>query len=445
MDPLIELEEQDSCPALLTSNEANELQQLGMELAIEGRDTHEISEDEGWGVDSDQGDARVYHAYQVKPFSHVGHFRLTSDDQRTVYIKPKVNIRNVFALLGVAYRFYLDRSPFRPDLVQYDVEKDKVLEPLVARFSNTVAEILQGGLLQRHVEREENLHVFRGRLVFARHISNNLIRQDRLYCRFAQAEVDIPENQVVLWTLILLQRQAGWSRRLRRILQSHILHFGGVSIRQFLPRQCPAFNYDRLSARYQEAHAWCRLFIDLMSLSDRPGETVFSGYLLDMNELFENFVRAMFEKATKKVTLTTAEKNYHYFDVHKRTRICPDLTLRGVGKKVIAVDAKYKRSRDPSTDKHPDLYQIVAYCTALGLTDQISDFPEGILVYPKSEWAPQLEDRLHVITGRRDRSDLTIQFVWLDLESETLIEDTELRFVEILQRISPQTESASAA
>ena len=168
-------------------------------------------------------------------------------------------------------------------------------------FNRLVKLLLQDGLLTNYIEQEGNLKALKGRIAFAKHLSHNFVRQDRLYCRFFRSEVDIPENQLIAWTLVLLTRLGEWPQDVRQTLQSHFLHFGGVSIRAFLPKQYPTFHYDRLSSRYAEVHSWCRLFIDLLSISDQTGKTRFNGYLLGMNELFERFVRSMFARAREAV------------------------------------------------------------------------------------------------------------------------------------------------
>jgi 5-methylcytosine-specific restriction endonuclease McrBC regulatory subunit McrC len=432
MDELIKLKEQeDSGPLLLSVSEEKELR-----------------DDRGFGVVCIEPQAAeaahvvpmgesVYRPFLVNSTCHVGHFRLKSDSQRVGYIEPKVGIRNVFALLGIAYKFYAKNSPFFRPEVKYAVDTDRVIEPLVRQFNEDVKRLLQEGLLRRHIELDENLRVLRGQLIFSQQISQNLIHKDRLFCRFAQLEVDVPENQVLLWTLLLLLRSADWSADVKQALQSHILHFGGVSVRQFLPQQFPDFYYDRLSFRYEGIHAWCKLFIDLMSLSDRPGERYFSGYLLDMNALFERFVAAMFERAARTVPAVQVEYHRdHYLDIDRKVSIIPDLILRGPDDANVVVDTKYKRTKEQGRAQHPDLYQIIAYCTALGLVGPERNQAQGILVYPRSEWTDELEGELPIITRKGPSSELTVKVIWLDLDAENLVKETHDRFLKVLEDLS---------
>lgn len=173
------------------------------------------------------------------------------------------------------------------------------------------------------------------------------------------------------------------------------------------------------------------MFVDLLSLADKPGQRSFRGYLLNMNELFERFVRAMFEKTTKNFTGLTTLKERHALDIERRVHIQPDVILRARSAQV-AIDAKYKVTKIEA--KHPDLYQLVTYCMALGLVGQGISVPEGILVYPASERqnAQELDKELNIITAKGPTSQLRISAIWLDLNSADLLNETEDRLLGIV-------------
>jgi 5-methylcytosine-specific restriction endonuclease McrBC regulatory subunit McrC len=177
------------------------------------------------------------------------------------------------------------------------------------------------------------------------------------------------------------------------------------------------------------------LFIDLLALSDSPGEITFYGYLLDMSELFERFVIAMFRKAGEIVPLVAVKDHQSYaLDLGNKIGINPDLTLEGPNRSMVAVDAKYKRTIGDGKAKHPDLYQIIAYCTALGLVSQQETPVQGILVYPVSESSYELADTLRVITTKKPSSELSIRTVWLDLHAEDVVGDIWQVFTNFVAR-----------
>jgi 5-methylcytosine-specific restriction endonuclease McrBC regulatory subunit McrC len=425
---LIELDEQSEKSVYLTKVEVHELRKLKLDVIPD--------DDYGYPEETNEHKTNDAKQYRVNPKSLVGHFRLSSDSSRIVTIKPKVGIRNVFALLGASYNRYRKDSPFKELPVGYDVDVAEAIEPLVEMFNEEVRKILQDGLLKRYVEIEENRSNVKGRIIFSEQIRRNLIHPERIFCRFSQSEVDIPENQVILFTLLLLRRNGELSASICRELTAHILHFGDVSICQFLPKQMPLFTYDRLSQRYKDVHSWCRLFIDMMSLSDKPGNRIFNGFLLDMNVLFERFVISMFEKASRNVfgVSINAHHKRHLTISAKPLMIEPDLLLIKDDVE-IPVDAKYKITKGPDKAKHPDLYQIIAYCSALGLIGKKDFSPHGILVYPQSELTSEddLTANLNIITKKDKQSELRIDVHGLKLASEKVVKETEEQFSNILQ------------
>jgi hypothetical protein len=79
------------------------------------------------------------------------------------------------------------------------------------------------------------------------------------------------------------------------------------------------------------------------------------------------------------------------------------------------------------------LYQIITYCTALELVGLERNQAQGILVYPKSEWTDELEGELRIITCKGPLSELTIQVIWLNLDSENVVEETHDVFLKVLE------------
>ena len=116
----------------------------------------------------------------------------------------------------------------------------------------------------------------------------------------------------------------------------------------------------------------------------RRGEVRASGFLMNMNDVFQEFVTvALWEE------LGVAEKTFglgkgYRLDQQNQVRLEPDLVWREGGRCVFVGDAKYKRLRGNDIP-NADLYQLLAYTTALGL-------PRGLLVYAKDDDDPDVRD-----------------------------------------------------
>ena len=100
-----------------------------------------------------------------------------------------------------------------------------------------------------------------------------------------------------------------------------------------------------------------------------------------MNRLFEEFViKALRAKLGLSAAALTAEKKI-FLDKDKSVTMYPDISWWDDGGACVFVgDAKYKKIDDGSAP-NADLYQMLAYATAL-------DLPGGLLIYAQGVAAP---------------------------------------------------------
>ena len=129
--------------------------------------------------------------------------------------------------LGKIFGVDLDAPPI-PDSTMRNV-----LTPLIVfNFIGAVRRLVRRGLKRDTVTREENLHKVRGRIPFGQNYRRNVVtgRADRVYCRYAELSVDIPENRLIKRALVFSECIC---RRMcaQRLINSEILN---THIRQCL-------------------------------------------------------------------------------------------------------------------------------------------------------------------------------------------------------------------
>jgi 5-methylcytosine-specific restriction enzyme subunit McrC len=98
--------------------------------------------------------------------------------------------------------------------------------------------------------------------------------------------------------------------------------------------------------------------------------------LVDMNKVFEQFVAHRLRRALRGVLDVQGQHQTH-LDVGNDVPIRPDLVFRGGRVPFYVGDTKYKVVTDGFA-LGSDYYQLLSYCSALGLT-------EGVLVYGQHE------------------------------------------------------------
>jgi 5-methylcytosine-specific restriction enzyme subunit McrC len=97
------------------------------------------------------------------------------------------------------------------------------------------------------------------------------------------------------------------------------------------------------------------------------GAVAVNGFLLDMPKLFEDFVTVALREAIESAYGgRIVAQSQHHLDIAGRILLKPDIVWQIGGVAVAVIDAKYKAEK-PSGYPNADLYQLLAYCTVLGL------------------------------------------------------------------------------
>ncbi len=116
---------------------------------------------------------------------------------------------------------------------------------------------------------------------------------------------------------------------------------------------------------------------------DRGGVRA-NGFLMDMNEVFQGFVtralRELLGVSDRTLRSDTNLPGTLWLDKGRRVRLRPDLSWWDGSTCTFVGDAKYKRVQDERVP-NADLYQMLAYATAL-------DLPGGLLAYAEGEEQP---------------------------------------------------------
>ncbi|MFE0511210.1 McrC family protein [Streptomyces sp. NPDC058964] len=328
-----------------------------------------------------------------------------TDEPFTVRVTPKTPIARLFFLLG----YSLDpRSGWRDGEVEVAEHRD-LLPALAHAVERQVDRALRQGLLQGYRATEESALVVHGRIREAEQIRRRFGAALPVEVAYDEFTSDIAENRILRAAVERLLRLPGVPRDVRRRLlhqRARLIDVTAVVRGQPLPCWRPT----RLNARYHHALHLARAVLEDASAEHAPGGLRIDGFLFDMNKLFEDFVTVALREAFRGSVHTCRFQDPHHLDEASAIRMKPDFVLYGPDRRPCAVvDAKYKAEKQGG---YPDgdLYQMLAYCTALGLG-------EGHLVYAKGN-APHAAHRVR-------HAGIVIHQHALDLDQEPsgLLED----------------------
>ncbi|MGH3393237.1 MAG: McrC family protein [Streptosporangiaceae bacterium] len=308
----------------------------------------------------------------VGPAGQVGAARIGSVEVR---IRPKVPIRRLLFLAG-----YSRHGPaWLADPVQVPEAADLV--PVIAQvFWRQADQAVRQGLLPGYVVVEESALVLRGRLREAEQLHRHHGLPLPLEIRHDEFTVDIPENQILRTALERMLAVPGVNDEARRMLRRLLRGFADVtSLRRGDP--VPGWQPTRLNARYHSALRVAELILGATSVEHGSGGVAVNGFLLDMPALFEDFVTVTLREALSGEYGGRVDAQGGYkLDEAGRVTLRPDIVWKVGGTPMAVIDAKYKAEK-PAGYPNADLYQLLAYCTVLGLRT-------GHLVYAQGNEQP---------------------------------------------------------
>lgn len=302
----------------------------------------------------------------------------------TLHIAPKVPLANLLGMLAYAWRLPL-RWLATP-LTQ--ATEAGFADRLAQRLADGVLRRCRQGLQRRYETTTAPRSALRGRLELDRQLANP---QRQLWCTYHYQTSDIADNQILAWTLWRLARSglgdAGTRQNIRRAYRQVRR---GAALRPFTAANCQGRTYDRLNADYAPLHALCAFFLAHLDQAPTPnsGDTPSGAFLVNMNQLFEQFVAEWLSahlpagwrvQAQERITLAGPQA----------PRLALDLVLYdATGAARFVLDTKYKSGERLH---NADLYQIVTYAKARRCSD-------AVLVYP-SATPPNLDvwlEDLHI-------------------------------------------------
>lgn len=307
-------------------------------------------------------------AWELRPSTLVGVFRC---GDLNVVVNPRIPIDRVMFLVGYSLGtagWESPRSRITPD--------DDILEAIVPAFVRLTQEAIRRGLLQGYRAREESLGTVRGRIRLADQVRERFGMPTPVEVLYDDFTEDIDENRLLKTAINLLLTMPVRSSGARRDLTALWPAFSSVSAESYPGGATPVVQYTRLNRRYQPAVELARLVVGSSSLRFSPGDTVGASLLVDMDRVFETFLRTALRQELR-LSETEWPRVPPYgrsllLEEEGQVRLNPALTWWRGRRCLFVGDARYGWT-GPGTGPQEDIYRMLAYCTA-------ADLPSALLV-----------------------------------------------------------------
>lgn len=256
------------------------------------------------------------------------------------------------------------------------VVKSSFAEMLIETFLNSMKSYATDGLLHDYQKRSRNLDKVKGRILFNRQVSKNILNPTRFYCRYSSYEFDTEINRFLACALRHARNMSHDQHNVAAI-DGLSLVFDGVS--EVSRDAALGYNieFNSVNERASDAYLLGRLILESMAATTTAGGVEMFTMLFDMNLLYERFMYRVCRLIYgRKVTY---QKRGVYLvrrasDGRKLIRLRPDLTLSTLDGSWV-LDTKWKTPRGFA--KESDVYQMNAYATGIRNVRRV------VLLYPK--------------------------------------------------------------
>ncbi len=353
--------------------------------------------------------------YTLTPGSFVGSVKTGG---LSVRIAPKIGIPQLLSLACYAIDKVRLQEP------EFDFPEHTALpDALALAFGAAARRAFSRGLLHGYRTEEDALLAVRGRIRFGEQIRRRFGIPLPVEVRYDEFTDDILLNRLVKAAAHRLGRLGLRSRKARSGIAWVAESLSDVSLVAFPRGAVPDVRFDRLNEHYRSVATLARLVLRHGAFEATRGKVRASGFLMDMNQVFQEFVTVALREALGVSEHVFGEQGIGSLDMEDRVTLKPDLAWRDGSRCMFVGDVKYKRT--DGGVPNADLYQLLAYTTALNL-------PGGLLIYAQGEREPMAHTVRH--SGKR------LEVATLDLSGA--LEETLARIGDLAQRIRRLRHSA---
>ena len=309
--------------------------------------------------------------YLVTPGSTVGAVEI---GDMSVRIEPKIGIPQLLSLACYSMRLFKPQQD-KP----FDFREDEALPDVLAlALAAAARRAFAHGLLHGYRVEEDTLQTVRGRIRIDDQIRQRPGFMLPIDVRYDEFTDDIVENRLVKSAAARLARMRLRSRDARAGLSWVAGMLELVSHVEFAASGLPETRFTHLNEHYRDVLALARLILRHSAFASARGAVQASGFLVNMNDLFQEFLTVALREALGVSSDTLRSEREVELDDDGRARLKPDLSWWDDGICTFVGDAKYKNLTDNRSVPGADLYQLLAYATAL-------DLPGGLLIYAQGE------------------------------------------------------------
>lgn len=267
-------------------------------------------------------------------------------------------------------------------------ENMNLYEIFINLYIQEVRRLVKNGIKSSYLNQEENLNVYKGKLLVNEHLKQNIVHKERFYVVFDEYQANYPQNRLIKSTLLKLQQLTGSAQNSKEIRQL-LVSFELVEPSKNYEKDFSKVVIDRTTKCYEVLLKWSKVFLKNKSFSMFSGTESARALLFPMEKVFEAYVAKNLKKRLNQAgwDVSIQDKGYYLFDTlngekYQKFALRPDLVITRPDESIIILDTKWKSLINNKKANYgisqADMYQMYAYAKKYQAS-------EVWLLYPMNE------------------------------------------------------------
>lgn len=243
------------------------------------------------------------------------------------------------------------------------LKSNSILDLYLEVFISEVEQLLYKGLIKQYRRREGNSLALKGKLVFTKHIQQNLIHQEQFYVNHQTYDRENAFNQII-YKALLLVRGINTSTSLQSRIGSLLLYFPIMNDIYVTEETFSRLQFNRKTEPYREAIIIARLLLLNYHPDVSRGNNHVMTLMFDMNNLWELFILQCLKKYSPPEIHVLGKVKKTFWENNSNTKIGmePDIVIKTQFDTYI-LDTKWKilNGNRPADDDLKQMYVYTKY------------------------------------------------------------------------------------
>jgi 5-methylcytosine-specific restriction enzyme subunit McrC len=289
------------------------------------------------------------------------------------------------------------------------LKSNSILDLYFEIFITELEQLVHKGLIKQYRRQEENSLALKGKLIFTKHIQQNLVHKEQFYVNHQTYDRQNLFNQIIYKALRLVQ-SINTSAALQSRIDSLLLNFPEMDDIKVTDSIFNRLQFNRKTECYREAINISMLLLLNYHPDISRGQNHVLALMFDMNSLWERFVLSSLKKYAPDDYLIKGQVKKAFWESELKTKVGmePDIVIY-YGEKTYILDTKWKmvNGSRPADD---DLKQMYVYT-------KYFDSSYTALVYPDDSYSSSHGSFLH---EKDDEKSYPCSLIKLKLPQDTL-------------------------